>query len=253
MSTQPSYVVPRDYQDYTTEQEIKRSRFICHLRRADSEDDARQHVADIRKAYPDARHHCSAFITAASDEADDMPDKVNAPLMLIERSSDDGEPAGTAGQPMLNVLRESGMTNVCAVVVRYFGGTKLGAGGLVRAYSDSVAQTVSIAPTSRRRRALRMTFIVSISDAGRVESALRSDDWSVEPTVYGAGAPEDARPLDTNSTQLNEGSGGSGNIAQINVVVSPSDVDAVVSAVAALTQGVFNTYETGITWRETST
>ena len=116
-----------------------------------------------------------------------------------------------------------------------------------------MAQTVSIAPTSRRRRALRITFIVSISDAGRVESALRSDDWSVEPTVYGSGAPEDARPLDTSATQLNEGSGGSGNIAQINVVVSPSDVDAVVSIVAALTQGVFNTYETGITWRETST
>ena len=253
MSTQPSYVVPRDYRDYTTEQEIKRSRFICHLRRADSEDDARQHVADIRTVYPDARHHCSAFITAASGDGDDTFDKVKAPLILVERSSDDGEPAGTAGQPMLNVLRESGITNVCAVVVRYFGGTKLGAGGLVRAYSGSVAQTVSIAPTSRRCRALRITFIVSISNAGRVESALRSTDWSVEPTVYGVGAPEDARPLDTSATQLREGGGDSGNIAQINVVVSPSDVDAVVSAVAALTQGVFNTYETGITWIESST
>lgn len=253
MSTQPSYVVPKDYRDYSTEQEIKRSRFICHLRRADSEDDARQHVADIRKAYPDARHHCSAFITTPSRGDDELPDKVSAPLMLIERSSDDGEPAGTAGQPMLNVLRESGITNVCAVVVRYFGGTKLGAGGLVRAYSDSVAQTVSVAPTSRRRRALRITFIVSISDAGRVESSLRSDDWSVEPTVYGVGAPDSARPLTTNATQLHEDSGDSGNIAQINVVVSPSDVEAVVSAVAALTQGVFNTYETGITWRESPT
>ena len=111
--------------------------------------------------------------------------------------------------------------------------------------SSQVDRYVAASPAQRKA--------VSISDAGRVESALRSDDWSVEPTVYGSGAPEDARPLDTSATQLNEGSGGSGSIAQINVVVSPSDVDAVVSAVAALTQGVFNTYETGITWRETST
>src|SRR5690606_5623750 len=107
----------------TTELEIRRSRFITWLRRAEDEEAARDLVEEARHTYPDARHHCSAFVVRVPG------------ANLVERSSDDGEPAGTAGMPMLEVLRGSGLVDVSAVVIRYFGGVKLGTGGLVRAYS----------------------------------------------------------------------------------------------------------------------
>src|SRR5690625_7410464 len=102
----------------TTELEIRRSRFITWLRRAGEEAAARALVDEARHTYPDARHHCSAFVVRVPG------------ANLVERSSDDGEPAGTAGMPMLEVLRGSGLVDVAAVVVRYFGGVKLGTGGL---------------------------------------------------------------------------------------------------------------------------
>ena len=109
--------------------EIKRSRFITILRRAATEEDARALVSELRREFHDARHHCSAFVLG--------PDRD------IQRSSDDGEPSGTAGIPMLEALlrRETvpgvtDLSDVSAVVVRYFGGILLGAGGLVRAYSE---------------------------------------------------------------------------------------------------------------------
>ena len=83
-------------------------------------------IARVKSQWPDARHHCSAFIVAVAGQHD------------VEHSSDDGEPSGTAGRPMLDVLRGAELGQVCAVVVRYFGGVLLGTGGLVRAYSDSV-------------------------------------------------------------------------------------------------------------------
>jgi uncharacterized YigZ family protein len=82
--------------------------------------------------HPDARHHCSAFVCYKNN--------------TLQRSNDDGEPKGTAGSPMLNVLNKFGIKNTVAVVVRYFGGTKLGAGGLIRAYSNSVSQALDLAP-----------------------------------------------------------------------------------------------------------
>ena len=110
------------------EMEIKRSRFLTRLRRVATEEDAREVIAERRKAHFDASHNCTAFVLG-SDSG-------------VARSSDDGEPAGTAGVPMLNVLHSNGLSDVVAVVTRYFGGIKLGGGGLVRAYSDAVAQAV---------------------------------------------------------------------------------------------------------------
>ena len=111
---------------------LKRSEFIGHIKRVSTVEEARAYIESVRKTYHDARHVCSAFIIGADRD--------------IQRSSDDGEPAGTAGVPMMQALlarqtREDGTTDlsdVVAVVVRYFGGIKLGAGGLVRAYTDSV-------------------------------------------------------------------------------------------------------------------
>jgi len=112
--------------------EIERSRFICYLKKVFSEQEARDTIQMIRKLHPDATHHCTAFVIGENDE--------------IQRSSDDGEPSGTAGVPMLQAIKNSGIHDVCAVVVRYFGGIKLGAGGLVRAYTKSVAEAIQKAP-----------------------------------------------------------------------------------------------------------
>lgn len=112
-------------EDGIVEEEIKKSRFICHLKRVESEDEARDYIAQIKKMHHKANHSCSAMIIGENSE--------------IKRSSDDGEPSGTAGVPILTVLDKQELTNVVAVVTRYFGGIKLGAGGLIRAYSGSVA------------------------------------------------------------------------------------------------------------------
>ncbi|AUW97034.1 YigZ family protein [Streptococcus pluranimalium] len=115
--------------NHITEEEIKKSRFICHLKRVTSEEEARDFIAAIKKEHYRANHSCSAMIIGENSE--------------VKRSSDDGEPSGTAGVPMLTVLEKQELTNVVAVVTRYFGGIKLGAGGLIRAYTGSVAQALN--------------------------------------------------------------------------------------------------------------
>lgn len=114
--------------DGIVEEEIKKSRFICHLKRISNEEEGREYIAQIKKEHHKANHSCSAMIVGEDGQ--------------IKRSSDDGEPSGTAGVPMLTVLEKQGLTNVVAVVTRYFGGIKLGTGGLIRAYSGSVAHAI---------------------------------------------------------------------------------------------------------------
>ena len=115
-------------EDGQVQEEIKKSRFICHAKRVYSEEEARAFITAIKKEHYKAIHNCSAFIIGERSE--------------IKRTSDDGEPSGTAGVPMLGVLENHNLTNVCVVVTRYFGGIKLGAGGLIRAYAGSVALAV---------------------------------------------------------------------------------------------------------------
>lgn len=109
---------------------VNRSRFICYLAPCTSIEDAKAQVKLLQLDHPQASHHCHAFLTKASNDS------------LGYGYSDDGEPSGTAGKPMLAVLQGGGIGEVCAVVVRYFGGTKLGTGGLQRAYADSVRQAL---------------------------------------------------------------------------------------------------------------
>jgi uncharacterized YigZ family protein len=164
-------------QDFRHELEIRRSRFITVLRRSPDEETARSLVSELRREFHDARHHCSAFVIG--------PDR------MIQRSSDDGEPSGTAGIPMLEALikRETSpgvtdLSDVSAVVVRYFGGILLGAGGLVRAYSESVSTALDFAPLVERRR-LRLCAIDSPhADAGRLENDLRSAGYVMAETEY---------------------------------------------------------------------
>lgn len=157
-----------------TETEVRRSRFIALVRRADSEDEARALVSEARSLYPDARHHCSAFVV-------DVPG-----ASRVERSSDDGEPAGTAGMPMLEVLRGAGLTNVVAVVVRYFGGTKLGTGGLVRAYSEAVQGALAVTPRVRAETVGLWAVDVGHADAGHLEAELHVRGVEVVGVRYDA-------------------------------------------------------------------
>ena len=162
------------------EVEVKRSRFRCTLERVEDETAARAVVERLRREHWDARHHCSAFRIRQSGLG---------PGGEIERSSDDGEPAGTAGAPMLEVLRghvESGVSDVVAVVTRWFGGTLLGAGGLVRAYGDAVRAGLAEAGTLRRSLVREHLLDLGHADAGRVESELRSRGVAVLDSAYGA-------------------------------------------------------------------
>ena len=113
--------------------EIKKSQFITWLLPLESKQQAKQYLQQARDEYPDARHHCWAYLMG------DSPNSLTAAM------SDDGEPSGTAGKPMLNVLQHKPVNNVMVIVIRYFGGIKLGAGGLVRAYSQAVEQAYGLA------------------------------------------------------------------------------------------------------------
>ena len=158
--------------DGEAEVEVKRSRFLCTLVRVEDETGARAVVDRLRRQHWDARHHCSAFVLGPPGPGQ------------VERSSDDGEPAGTAGAPMLEVLRGRGVSDAVAVVTRWFGGTLLGAGGLVRAYGDAVRAGLDATGTLRRELVRELTLEVGHADAGRVESELRARGVAVLDTSY---------------------------------------------------------------------
>ena len=165
--------------EFRHEIEIKRSRFITVLHRSGDEDSARSVLAGLRREFHDARHHCSAFVLG--------PDRD------VQRSNDDGEPSGTAGVPMLEALlkretapRVADLSDTAAVVVRYFGGILLGAGGLVRAYSESVSTALDGAPLVRRRRLRICAVTVPHTAAGRLENDLRAAGYVMAETSYGA-------------------------------------------------------------------
>lgn len=119
-------------EEFVNQFEIEKSKFITYVNRCFSETEAKEYVLKIKKMHPDARHHCYAFVVGEHHE--------------LQRSNDDGEPSGTAGMPILEALRLSGVHDMVCVVVRYFGGIKLGAGGLVRAYSSSASEAIKKAP-----------------------------------------------------------------------------------------------------------
>ncbi|MCL3817189.1 IMPACT family protein [Aeromicrobium wangtongii] len=139
--------------------EVKRSRFLAVAERVADESAAREVVASARRRHHDARHHCSAFVIG--------------PDAAIRRSNDDGEPAGTAGAPMLEVLTRHGVSDVVVVVTRWFGGTLLGAGGLVRAYGDATRLALEAAGTRERRLVHTMLVTADIAEAGAIEHRLR--------------------------------------------------------------------------------
>ena len=118
-------------QEYTFTYEVNKSTFISFLKYIENTTEAKQYINLLKEKYPDATHHVSAFIVGSSGQNGG--------------TNDDGEPSGTAGAPIFEVLRKNNLTNIICVVVRYFGGIKLGAGGLVRAYSKAASEVVKIA------------------------------------------------------------------------------------------------------------
>jgi uncharacterized YigZ family protein len=203
----------------TAEIEVKRSRFRCQLERIDDETAARAVVERIRKQHWDARHHCSAFVLG--------------PDAAVQRSSDDGEPSGTAGIPMLEALAKretmpgvADLSDVSAVVVRYFGGVLLGAGGLVRAYSESVSSALAMVPLVRRSRLRICSTAVPPASAGRLENDLRAAGFVMGATSYG----------------------GRDTVLRVALPDEPDSIDAAAERLRSLTAGSATLTREGTEW-----
>ena len=165
---EPYYIPTSDSETEFTE---KRSRFIGHVAHVTTEEQARDFITAMKKRYHDARHNCWCYILRQEG---------------IVRYSDDGEPQGTAGQPMLNVFQRQGITDVVCVVTRYFGGILLGAGGLVRAYSKSAKDAMDAAGVSVVRRWVSMDIPCDYSRFARLQQETESAQGIVTEVVYGA-------------------------------------------------------------------
>ncbi|MGW0468595.1 YigZ family protein [Streptomyces sp. NPDC003027] len=153
------------------ETEINRSRFICALAPVATEQEAQDFVARVRKEHPTATHNCFAYVIGADAS--------------VQKASDDGEPGGTAGTPMLQMLMRREMRYVAAVVTRYYGGVKLGAGGLIRAYGGVVGEALDALGTLTRQRFRLATVTVDHQRAGRLENDLRATGRGVREVRYG--------------------------------------------------------------------
>ena len=183
-------LVPADTSASEIDLEIKRSHFLGLAARTTSEAQAREFIASRRALYPDARHHCSAFIIA------------NPGAAPTERSNDDGEPSGTAGKPMLEVLRGSQIFDVTVVVTRYFGGTLLGTGGLVRAYSQATAQALEQLSLCRRSQQYLWQLRAPVAEAGRIEAELRAGGANIVQTRWESQATIELASAVANPTEL---------------------------------------------------
>ena len=139
----------------------KKSRFISTIRKCETEEEAVAFIEEMKKKYWDARHNCSAFIIGSRGE--------------LTRCSDDGEPSGTAGRPMLEVLTGSGIRNIAVVVTRYFGGTLLGTGGLVRAYTQAVKEGLDHCETGIMRKGCELE--VTTGSWNSSYTGADTDDW----------------------------------------------------------------------------
>ncbi|EOL46489.1 YigZ family protein [Enterococcus caccae] len=157
--------------DGESEIEIKKSRFICSLKRVYSEEEAKEFIAQKKKEHWKANHNCSAFVIGEQND--------------IQRSNDDGEPSGTAGIPMLEVLKKQELINVVAVVTRYFGGTKLGAGGLIRAYSHAVSHALADIGLVEGKLQQEIRLAISYPNLGSVQNFMEHTPYTLKDTIYG--------------------------------------------------------------------
>jgi len=172
MSEAERYPIPAGR--HRAETEVRRSRFIATLAPAPTVEAAREFIAEIRAEFPDATHNCWAYVVG--------PPGSTAQVGM----SDDGEPHGTAGRPMLHALLHSGVGDIAAVVTRYFGGVKLGTGGLVRAYAGSVQAALETMPRTERVRRAELDVVVDYAAVGALQRLLPALDATITAEEYGA-------------------------------------------------------------------
>ena len=155
-------------------EEIKKSRFITMLAHTDGVEAAKAFVESVRAEHPDARHHCVAWVAGAPNDSQQLG------------FSDDGEPSGTAGKPILEVIVGRGIHNCLIVVTRYFGGTLLGTGGLVRAYQKSSLDALCNSSIAVRTKGSRITVRTDYNSAGKLQYAAQKNEWMLENIIYEA-------------------------------------------------------------------
>lgn len=149
---------------------IERSRFITYVNRAESEEEAQEFITSIKKKHHDANHNCSAYMIGENN--------------LIQKANDDGEPSGTAGVPMLEVLKKRDLKDTVVVVTRYFGGIKLGAGGLIRAYGRATSEGLNATGIVERRLMRVMKTKIDYTWLGKVENEVRSSHFQLKEIHY---------------------------------------------------------------------
>lgn len=149
---------------------IQKSRFIAYIRRAETEEQAQSFIAEIKKKHWDATHNCSCYLIGEHDE--------------IQKANDDGEPTGTAGIPMLEVLKKRQLKDTVVVVTRYFGGIKLGAGGLIRAYSHATSEGINATGVVRRDLMRVISITIEYTLLGKIENELRQTAYIIKKIEY---------------------------------------------------------------------
>lgn len=149
---------------------LQKSRFICYVNRAKTEEEAQQFIHEIKKKHWNATHNCSAYLIGEHDN--------------IQKANDDGEPSGTAGVPMLEVLKKRQLKDTVTVVTRYFGGIKLGAGGLIRAYGKAVSEGINAIGIVERKLMRVMHTTIDYTWLGKLENELRSSIYKLKDIHY---------------------------------------------------------------------
>lgn len=149
---------------------IERSRFITYVNRVETEEEAQEFIATIKKKHHDANHNCSAYMIGEQN--------------MIQKANDDGEPSGTAGVPMLEVLKKRDLKDTVVVVTRYFGGIKLGAGGLIRAYGRAVSEGLNATGIVERHLMRVMKTKIEYTWLGKVENEVRSSHYQLKDIHY---------------------------------------------------------------------
>lgn len=157
-------------QAHSIENVISKSRFIAYIKPVATENEAKAFIDEIKTKHKDATHNCSAYTVG--------------PEMNIQKANDDGEPSGTAGIPMLEILKKQEIHNVCVVVTRYFGGIKLGAGGLIRAYSGAVRDVIYDIGRVELREAIPVTVTLDYDQTGKFEYELASTTFLLREQFY---------------------------------------------------------------------
>lgn len=152
---------------------ISKSRFIAYVDRAETEDEALAFIDKIKKLHPNATHNCSCYMVGEHDN--------------IQKANDDGEPSGTAGVPMLEVLKKQGLKDTVVVVTRYFGGIKLGGGGLIRAYGKATTEGIDAAQVVERKVHHLMQVTADYVWLGKLENEIRQSDYALQEISYGEG------------------------------------------------------------------